>query len=180
MSHKAQLQFCHKVRERFPKYFKKVRVFDGGSLDINGNNKWLFEDFDYIGCDLKEGVNVNTVCKIHEYPGANESFDIVISTECFEHDPNYTDSIRNMVRMLKSGGLFIMSCATTGRPEHGTMRSDGNHANPFGDGEYYKNLTEEDIRNCFFFCLPLEAVFKEFEFTTNEEACDLYFWGIKK
>lgn len=82
-----------------------------------------------------------------------------------------------MIRMLKPKGLFIMTCATTGRPEHGTLSSDGGWGAPLLATEYYKNLTESDIRDVFH--QPLTDVFTEFNFIVND-VHDLQFWGIKK
>ena len=44
------------------------------------------------------------------------------------------------------------------------------------DNEYYRNVTEEDIRS---FC-DIEKIFSEFKFEVEENHCDLMFWGIKK
>jgi SAM-dependent methyltransferase len=108
------------------------------------------------------------------------SFDVVISTECFEHDQNYSETIQNMYRMLKPGGLFIFSCATTGRPEHGTRRSTPEDA-PLIQGlgewaDYYKNLTQNDIEDIF----DISENFESYDFSVQSETFDLYFWGIKK
>jgi hypothetical protein len=75
-----------------------------------------------------------------------------------------------MIRMGSS--LVFFSCATTGRAEHGTRRSNPHDA-PFC-GDYYRNLTEEDVRQE----IDL-SVFKEYQFTTNDTSHDLYFWGLK-
>lgn len=178
MAHREQITFCLYVKIKHHQYFEDCKVFDGGSLNINGCNKNLFHNSLYIGCDVGEGDNVDVVSLIHEYQGDDEEFDTVISTECFEHDCHYDKSILNMIRMLRSGGLFIMTCATTGRAEHGTIKSDGGHANPLLLTDYYKNLTELDIRNIF--NNPIEDVFSEFEFKVNTTSHDLQFWGIKK
>ena len=45
MAHERQQEFCKKVKDIFPEYFKGVNVCDVGSLDINGNNHYLFEDY---------------------------------------------------------------------------------------------------------------------------------------
>jgi len=170
MAHQAQIQFCLSVKERFPQYFKNVRVFDGGSLDINGNNRYLFEEYTYIGVDVGEGSNVDVVCNIGDYKGDDNSFDVVISTECFEHDMEYSKSLQNMVRMCD--GIMLFTCATTGRPEHGTKRTRPESA-PLLEWDYYKNVTEEMVREA----IDL-SVFKEYEFSTNKHPADLYFWGI--
>lgn len=180
MAHIQQIDFCKSVKISFPDFFKNKKVLDAGSLDVNGNNRFLFEDCDYCGIDVGIGLNVNIVSKIHEFYALDETYDIIISTECFEHDMYYPDSLKNIVRILKSGGMFLFTCATTGRAEHGTNSTtpvDSPLLAAYGDwSDYYKNLTEEDIRQC----LDIESIFSEFEFQVNEEAHDLYFWGIKK
>ena len=178
MAHDEQIFFCIYVKLKHPQYFENCKVFDGGSLNINGCNKHLFNKSSYIGCDVAEGDNVDVVSLIHEYQGEDEEFDTIISTECLEHDQHYKKSVLNMIRMLKSNGLFVMTCATTGRAEHGTIKSDGGRANPLIPTNYYKNLTELDVRDIF--NQPFEEVFSEFEFKVNTNSHDLQFWGIKK
>jgi hypothetical protein len=69
--------------------------------------------------------------------------------------------------------LVFFSCATTGRAEHGTRSSNPQDA-PFC-GDYYANITEQDVKsNCDL------TSFLEYSFEVNEQAHDLYFWGVKK
>jgi lipopolysaccharide biosynthesis protein/SAM-dependent methyltransferase len=180
MAHEQQRDFCKSVKERLPEFFNGRLVVDIGSLDINGSNQYLFENSGYIGVDLFEGRNVDIACKGHELAMPDESVDVVISTECFEHDSHYAKTIKNIYRMLKPGGLFLFSCATTGRPEHGTRRTTPEDA-PFiqllGNwADYYKNLEESDIRAV----LDIDAAFEKYEFSSQHESHDLYFWGVKK
>jgi SAM-dependent methyltransferase len=67
---------------------------------------------------------VTIVSKTSELPFEDHSFQTIVSTECFEHDPEWKASFQKIVSMLKPGGLFAFTCATTGRGEHGTRRSD--------------------------------------------------------
>lgn len=180
MAHQQQKNFCNSVKEKFPKFFDQKFVVDIGSLDINGNNQYLFTNSNYMGVDLFCGRNVDVSSKGHELGLPDESVDVVISTECFEHDSHYEKTIKNIYRMLKPGGLFVFSCATTGRPEHGTRRTTPEDA-PFiqslGDwADYYKNLNESDIRAIF----DIDSAFSGYEFSSQHETHDLYFWGIKK
>ena len=126
------------------------------------------------------GRNVDIASKGGDLKLPDATFDVIISTECFEHDPYYKQTLINAARMLKPGGLFMFSCATTGRPEHGTRRTtpgDAPFTHSFGDwGDYYKNLEEQDIREA----LDVEALFRELEFSVQSETHDLYFWGIKR
>jgi SAM-dependent methyltransferase len=173
MAHQQQIEFCELVKNKFPNYFENVKVLDIGSLDINGNNRYLFKDYTYVGVDLGEGKNVDIISRGHEYK-TNERYDVVISTECFEHDEYWKQTINNIIEHLKDGGLFLFSCATEGRLEHGTIKTSP-HAAPFV-GDYYLNLTEDMIKNE----IDLDTHFSEYEFSTNKSCYDLYFWGIKK
>jgi SAM-dependent methyltransferase len=178
MSHAEQQDFCARVRALLPRYFGPgQRVLDVGSLDINGSNRYLFDSPDYVGLDVGPGRNVDVVCPVHEYDGA---FDVVVSTECFEHDRHYEKSLQRIVMLLKPGGLFFFSCATTGRAEHGTRASNPGDspltASIDGWSDYYKNLTEDDVRRA----ISVESFFSAFAFEVNAAHADLYFWGIRR
>lgn len=180
MAHIEQKEFCTKVKSLLPAYFDNKLVLDVGSLDINGSNRYLFDNCSYYGIDVGEGTNVDFVSKAHEFWMPDETYDVIISTECFEHDMFYDLSIENIVRMLKKDGLFIFTCATEGRPEHGTTRTSPEDAPllaSYGEwSDYYKNLTEQDIRAV----IDIETIFKQFAFEVNDSSHDLYFWGVKK
>jgi len=181
MSHKEQKEFIKKVKNLFPDMFRKKMVIDFGSLDINGSNKEWFEDCNYVGIDIQEGKNVDYVSKCHEYID-EPVYDVVISTEMLEHDMYWEKSLQNMLELLKPKGLLIITCATTGRPEHGTRRSDP-FTSPFTSKidewcDYYRNLTIEDVASVI---KPKKNFSESFENQTTEIPwCDYQFWGIKK
>jgi len=182
MAHLEQKVFCEEVKNKFPDHFYKQKVLDVGSLDINGNNRYLFEDSEYIGVDIGPGPNVDVVMKAHEYDAPDASFDVVISTECFEHDLFLVKTIKNIMRLLKSGGLFLFTCATTGRHEHGTLAYDS-ASSPFtveimGWDNYYKNLTQEDFRKI----INLDEAFIDYEFSIlgSGYISTLGFYGIRQ
>jgi len=178
MSHIQQQEYCKKIKQAMPFYFINKIVLDIGSLDINGSNADLFDNCLYFCLDIGCGRNVDIVSKAHELYLPDNSLDTIISTECFEHDQFYELTLKNTYRMLKPGGFLIFTCATTGRAEHGTRKSTPEDAPLlFGDewSDYYKNLTENDIRNI----LNIDKLFSEYRFEVNEESHDLYFWGIK-
>lgn len=178
MAHQEQKDFLTYVKNKFPNKFKNCRVLDIGSLDINGNNRYLFSDYEYIGLDIGEGKNVDIVCRGHEYKD-DDKFDIIVSSECFEHDEFWELTIKNSVNLLKSDGIFLFTCATTGRPEHGTKRTSPSDS-PFTsklNNDYYRNLSEEDIRSV----INVDDIFSKYEFQSRLNwPQDLYFFGIKK
>jgi len=178
MAHPEQKEFMTNVKNKFPEKFVNCRVLDIGSLDINGNNRYLFTDYKYLGVDIGAGNNVDIVCRGHEFKDL-AGFDIIISSECFEHDEFWNLTIKNAINLLKPDGLFLFSCATTGRPEHGTRRTSPVDS-PFTsqiENDYYMNVTEADVRRE----IDIDAAFSSYEFIARETwPQDLYFWGIKK
>ena len=174
MAHKQQFYFVATVLGRYPNNFKNAKVLEIGSLDINGSVRMFFTDCDYIGIDIGEGKGVDMVCPGEKFDAPANTFDTVISCECFEHNPEWVLTFKNMIRMVKPGGLIVMSCATTGRAEHGTTRTSPKDA-PFC-GDYYKNLTEQDFVENF----DIDSIFSTYEFAVEDSTHDLYFYGIKK
>jgi hypothetical protein len=71
-----------------------------------------------------------------------------------------------------------MTCATTGRAEHGTTRTSPK-SSPLTLGlgwDYYHNLTARDFRRRFDF----SGMFAVYFFDVNWGSFDLYFCGIKR
>ena len=72
MAHLAQQNFCIRVRNTYPQCFigpslqDKMEVLDIGSQDINGNNRFLFFNYNYTGVDIGEGNNVDVIAKGHD------------------------------------------------------------------------------------------------------------------
>ena len=174
MAHEQQQRFCCIVRALFPEYFAGTRVLDVGSMDINGSNRPLFWGCDYTGIDIGPGRNVDYALGGHHWFPGGKPYDVVISTECGEHDKYYKATIANMMGNLRPGGLMIYTCATTGRPEHGTTRTS-QWESPYTT-DYYKNLTRADLEAIPHFKEGWECC----RFTVNEQSHDLQFWGIKK
>ena len=128
MAHPQQAEYFDAVRALYPQHFERARVLEVGSLDINGSVRDLFRDCDYTGVDLQPGPGVDLACPGHLLAFPSGHFDTTISAECFEHNPFWRETLANMLRMTRPGGLVLVSCATTGRKEHGTSRT-----NPFAD-----------------------------------------------
>lgn len=163
MSHRQQRQYCESVRARFPKHFVNRKVLDVGSMDVNGNNRYLFRGGSYVGCDVAAGKNVDIVGPVWEVPG---SFQTIISTEMLEHDPTWALSLQTMMSKLEHGGLLVVTCAGPGRAEHGTFRCP--HADMGSTSDYYKNLSPRDLlwAICAFDLRDHEAVYSTANYDT--------------
>ena len=179
--HDQAKDFTVFVKRILPSFFTEKKVLDVGSGDINGTNRFLFTNCSYEGNDVIQAANVTIVSKTKDLSFEDATFDTIISTECFEHDPEYKESFQKIYRMLKAGGLFCFTCASTGRPEHGTRRTTGGDSYGTIGGvenmqDYYKNLTAVDINEV----LPLQDSFSVWDTYYNSYTKDLYFLGIKR
>lgn len=178
MAHPDQAEFFSSVREAYPAHFQGARVLEVGSLDINGSLRTLFSDCDYTGVDLQLGAGVDLACPGQLLALPSESFDTVVSAECFEHNPFWRETLANMLRMSRPGGLLILSCATTGRKEHGTSRTNPD-ASPFtvaARWDYYRNVTAAMIERSAY----LAGWLAEWRFWTNYVSRDLYFVALRR
>ena len=192
MSHKQQVNFCKQVRKKFPSHFNRVNVIDCGSLDINGNNRYLFKWSNYIGIDIVDGVNVDVVGKISDkitpitFPNAPwkmmmnpdkvynpKKANTIISTEMLEHDEEWAYSLDCMYAKLLPGGLLLITAAGQGRREHGTHQHEPT-SSP-GTLDYYRNITNE----MFSSILP-PRYFKEYYMNQDPANNDFQFYGIKR
>jgi SAM-dependent methyltransferase len=181
MAHKEQKQFCKAVQAVHPDYFRKVSVLDVGSLDINGNNRYLFSRCKYYGIDICSGKNVDEVISAYNFYmnehtesfTSGKSFDTIISTEMLEHDREWYKSLQAMYELLRPGGLLVITCATTGRAEHGTTLEDPKCSPATND--YYKNLEIADIQYAL-----TPTMFCEYYICEDHRNHDLFFYGIKR
>ncbi len=178
MAHADQFDFMRLVKTHLPAFFNKGRVLEVGRLDINGSVRSMFQTPDYIGVDVGEGPGVDEVCQGQLVGYPTETFDAAISCECLEHNPYWVETVSNMFRMAKAGGLVVISCATTGRAEHGTTKTSTEDS-PLSIGigwDYYKNISMQEFKNTF----NLPAWFDDYVMVNNWHNSDLYFVGIKK
>ena len=175
MSHFEQQVFVRLINLMFPRMFTGARVLEVGSLDINGSVRDLFTNCDYTGVDLCDGPGVDLVAQGQDLDFPTGHFDVTISAECFEHNPYWLATFVNMHRMTRNEGLVVFTCATEGRPEHGTARTTPADS-PFTlEWDYYRNLVESD-----FAALDLGLMFSTYDFDVNHVSHDLYFFGIVK
>lgn len=156
-------------------------VLDVGSFDFNGSNRPLFDSSCKIhGNDVFPGRNVDLVYKTSELPFYDPTFDTIVSSNCFQHDPDYKESLRKLIQILRPGGILAFTCATTGKPEHGTKKNKPEMSLGTRSGlskwkDYYKTLTFEDIKDS----LNL-AGFQMYAVFCNKASKDLFFVGLKK
>ena len=95
-------------------------VIDIGGQDVNGSLRVFFENLGmkYICVDIEPHKSVDIVVKPGDkLPFENSSIDIIVSTSCFEHDPCFWITFKEMTRITKLGGFIYVNAPTNG-PYH--------------------------------------------------------------
>lgn len=131
------LNFVELAKKEYPEAFKGVKVLEVGSLDVNGNVRGPFENCTFTGLDWAEGKNVDIVVPAKETDFKTNTFDVLLSFNHLEHDPDWTESLGHNFPALKSGGLILLRWATRNSSAHGP------EFDPHGKLGYYpKDLGE--------------------------------------
>lgn len=148
-----------------------MKVLDVGGLDVYGSlRRPLIElcKLDYISLDIEEGRGVDIVMKPGEpFPFPDEHFDLIVSSSCFEHDPCFWMTFREICRITKKSGYIYVSAPSNGY-YHGypgdnwRFYSDAGQALAYWsgktiDGKSYPTKVEES-----FHILPLKDIWIDF------------------
>lgn len=119
-----------------------VSVLDIGGRDVNGTNRdtfpWVTE---WFSVDLREGPAVDLVADAAEL-NLGRTFDVVICTEVLEHAERWRDIVARAAEHLSTPGQLIITCAAPGRRVHSGITG----SNDLEDGEYYANVSADELR----------------------------------
>ncbi|KQU69429.1 bifunctional 2-polyprenyl-6-hydroxyphenol methylase/3-demethylubiquinol 3-O-methyltransferase UbiG [Phycicoccus sp. Root101] len=177
MSHPEQLAFFRLCADANRDLTASANVLEIGSYDVNGSVRAMFSTAgQYCGVDLVDGPGVDRIGYGHEVDDLDGSWDIALSAECFEHDPHWRATLANMVRLTRPGGLVVVSCASTGRVEHGTRRTTviDSPGTQFEGLDYYCNVTAAQVS-----ALPVDEWFSAHQLVYNATSFDLYLVGVR-
>ena len=95
-------------------------VVDIGGKNVNGSLRTFFENLNmkYICVDMEEHDSVDIIVKPGEkLPFDNNSIDLIVSTSCFEHDPCFWLTFKEMTQIIKDSGYIYINAPTSG-PYH--------------------------------------------------------------
>jgi SAM-dependent methyltransferase len=95
-------------------------VVDVGGLNVNGSLREYFEPTGarFVCVDMEAHPSVDIVVPPGvALPFETGSVDIVVSTSCFEHDPCFWLSFKELCRIVKPGGLIYINAPMAG-PYH--------------------------------------------------------------
>ena len=120
--HRSSYERMQFLLEYYKPYWYKnetIKVLDIGSFDQNGTYRDLFVNNDkifYTGLDMVPGPNVDIVHKdIYSWSEIEDnSFDLVITGQVFEHIEYPWVTIREIARILRPGGFLFLTAPNAG------------------------------------------------------------------
>lgn len=95
-------------------------VVDIGGKDVNGSLRSFFETkgMKFVCVDMESDKSVDIVSPPGEkLPFEDGSVDLIVSTSCFEHDPCFWLTFKEMTRIIKPSGYIYINAPTSG-PYH--------------------------------------------------------------
>jgi hypothetical protein len=154
-----------------------------GSLNVNGSLRDSIEPMvdSFTGIDVVEGKGVDLIGPAHTQDSIpDESVQVVISSESLEHDKHWKETLLKEFRMLAPGGIMMFSCASTGRPEHGTRRTSPHCSGTAAlDDEEWQDYYGNRVPADFFEVADIDSIFSFYKFMVNTRSHDMYFVGIR-
>lgn len=96
-------------------------VVEVGSRIVFGSPRetvqWLMPGI-YVGVDLMDGKGVDVVLPAEQLSSRFDGVDVVIATELLEHIEFWKKAIAEMKKILKPGGLLLVTARGPGFPYH--------------------------------------------------------------
>jgi SAM-dependent methyltransferase len=144
-----------------------ISVLDIGGRNINGSARVAYPNADpFVVLDILDGDNVNIVADAAIWE-PDRQYDLVVSSECFEHAQDWRAIVKTAFAALRPGGVFVGTMAGPGRPIH-----SGHDGGPgLYEGEYYENIDPGDLNKVL-----SSAGFEVVEIDSNAEPplpCDV-------
>lgn len=122
-----------------------LAVLDIGGRDLNGSTRPLFPNANpYHVLDVLPGPGVDFVADAAKWDFRSAGvgpYDLVVTTETFEHAEHWQDIIATAHAVLRPGGWLIFTCAGPGRPPHSGVAAKWD----LDPGEWYGNVSAGEI-----------------------------------
>lgn len=118
-----------------------IDILDIGGRNVNGTPKELFPNARYTVLDIRAGEGVDIVADAATWGPGGQCWDLILSTECFEHTPEWPAICRTAYEACRKGGGIVITCAGPGRAPHSAFVEAG-----LQPGEFYNNVHPDALR----------------------------------
>ena len=134
--HAEALEWCRRWADD-----RSGRGLDIGGRDVNGTPRALWSGVTWTVLDIAPGPGVDVVADAATW-APDRQYDLVLSTEVFEHAADWPAIVATAYRACRPGGLLVLTMAGPGRPVHSGL--DGGPV--LHRGEHYGNVSAADLR----------------------------------
>ena len=100
-----------------------LKIVEIGSQDVNGSLRSVAPSGnDYVGVDFVAGKGVDVILTDpYSLPFPDESFDVCVTSSCFEHSEFFWIVFLEILRIVKPGGLVYMNVPSNGDVHRGPV-----------------------------------------------------------
>ena len=103
------------VAKQYSPFNKNQKLLEIGSWIAPGQEAIICRNTigplvgEYIGVDMQDGNGVDVISDAKHMPFPDNSFDVIISTDCYEHVDWPREVTREAFRVMKPGGVFYLT-----------------------------------------------------------------------
>jgi len=119
--HKSAYEFGRRFFEVYAKDQGSISIAEIGSQDVNGalRDHKPSNCTEYIGMDFEKGNGVDLVLfDAYSFPLKEETFDVVVTSSCFEHSEMFWLTFLEGMRILKPTGVMYCNAPSAWMPYH--------------------------------------------------------------
>lgn len=128
------------------------KVFEIGSLNINGSARKFIPAREWVGSDILPGPGVDLVCSSHDlpdrHPELKESQWLVVCMEMLEHDSDPQKTFHTIHWLLKPFGVALLSARGPGFPPHRDAEGVEDYGTRFEADDFRALAFSADLHVC--------------------------------
>jgi len=114
--HDTAMELGQRFFQTYAKAGGGLKIMDLGAQDVNGSLRTVAPaGAEYIGVDFADAKGVDVVLTDpYSLPFPDDTFDICVSANCFEHSEFFWLTFLEVMRVVKPGGLFYLDVPFNG------------------------------------------------------------------
>lgn len=119
--HQSAYEFAKRFFDVYVKDRGPVRIAEIGSQNINGalRDHKPSNCIEYLGMDFEEGKGVDLVLNdAYDFPIKDDTYDVVVTSSCFEHSEMFWLTFLEGLRILKPTGVMYCNAPSAWMPYH--------------------------------------------------------------